>query len=217
MRLAWCTDLHLNFVDLRGWEAWIDCLKSVEPDGLLISGDISEAEDLLFQLDRIDRALEIPIYFVLGNHDFYRSSIQRVRSSIRSAVATRSHWHYLTGSAAIQLTPDTVLVGHDAWGDASLGDFENSGVQLLDFDRIDDLRWLSRPALYERLRELGRDAVSTLEPAMVTALARCSRMIVLTTFRLLPKFAFSEPVERSLLAPVLFLWCLGTGTSTDRP
>ena len=180
MRLVWCTDLHLNFVDIRHWELWVDQVKSTRPDALLIGGDISESEDLLVQLDRMDRALEIPIYFVLGNHDYYRSSIQRVRSTLRSAVSAYRNWRFLTGSAAISLTPQVALVGHDAWGDASLGDFENSKVHLHDFDRIDDLRWLSRPSLYERLRELGRDSVSTLQPSISHAVEGCSRMIILT-------------------------------------
>jgi len=41
------------------------------PDGLLITGDIGQAQSVERYLRALDKALPMPIYFVLGNHDYY--------------------------------------------------------------------------------------------------------------------------------------------------
>ncbi len=147
---------------------------------LACHGDISESTDLLFQLDRMHRHAEVPIYFVLGNHDFYRGSIRSVRAQVRAHCKSRTELHYLTGQDAIDLNESWSLVGHDGWGDAMLGHFEQSPVQLADFHAIEDLARLPRPVLYERLRELGRDASETLRPSLWNALNRGRNLLVAT-------------------------------------
>ncbi len=81
--LAWITDIHLNFLPPRQVEAFLVELAGLRLDGLLISGDIAESHDVADYLARLDDALEIDIYFVLGNHDFYYGSIREVRESMR--------------------------------------------------------------------------------------------------------------------------------------
>ena len=49
---------------------------------MLITGDIANARTVTGWLERIDDAWERPIYFVLGNHDFYGGSIVGVRASV---------------------------------------------------------------------------------------------------------------------------------------
>ncbi len=121
MRIAWSTDPHLHFAQLTSWERWMDQLAAADAEAWLVTGDISESTDLLFQLDRMHRHAEVPIYFVLGNHDFYRGSIRSVRAQVRAHCKSRTELHYLTGQEAIDLNDSWSLVGHDGWGDAMLG------------------------------------------------------------------------------------------------
>ena len=51
-------------------------------------------------------ALKIPIYFVLGNHDFYGSSIAATRQSVIHASREHPLLHYLTDESAIELEDD---------------------------------------------------------------------------------------------------------------
>ncbi len=86
-RIAWLTDIHLNFVRPPVVEALIASLADTDADAFLIGGDIGEAPDVTFYLNTLNDRLQRPIYFVLGNHDFYHGSI----AGVRAAVAVRPH------------------------------------------------------------------------------------------------------------------------------
>lgn len=100
MRLAWLTDIHLNFISDEGVDALCAAVAESEPDAVLIGGDISEAEPLAEHLTAIAGRLTRPIYFVLGNHDYYRSSIAAVRDQVARLCERVEHLHWLptTGS-----------------------------------------------------------------------------------------------------------------------
>ena len=97
-----------------------------------------------------------PIYFVLGNHDFYRGSVAGTRSAVAEIVHGSQNLVYLTQAGVVELTPHTALVGHDGWADGRLGDLDGSDVILNDFLLIDELKhWrdthtLDKPALRRR-------------------------------------------------------------------
>ena len=55
---------------------------SYKPDAVLLGGDIGEAPSLKGYLLGLEDHLERPIYFVLGNHDFYQGSIADVRDEM---------------------------------------------------------------------------------------------------------------------------------------
>ncbi len=74
-RIAWMTDLHLDFVeDTHQIERFCENIVTLNPDAVLIGGDIAIAVTLEESLLTLAKYLRRPIYFVLGNHDFYKSS-----------------------------------------------------------------------------------------------------------------------------------------------
>jgi 3',5'-cyclic-AMP phosphodiesterase len=81
-RLAWLTDSHLNFLCPAAVEAFVSSLADTEADAFLLGGDVGEACDLATYLNALDAALGRPIYFVLGNHDFYPGSIAGLRQPV---------------------------------------------------------------------------------------------------------------------------------------
>ena len=86
-RLAWLTDLHLNFLTPDHIDRLCRDVREAGTDAVLIGGDIGEAPDVVEQLEGLDARLGLPLYFVLGNHDFYRGSIARVRAEVRALCA----------------------------------------------------------------------------------------------------------------------------------
>ncbi len=70
MRLGWVTDIHLDFLAPPKREAFFAALRAQASDGLLFSGDVAEAPTLVSHLEDMAAAVQRPIYFVLGNHDF---------------------------------------------------------------------------------------------------------------------------------------------------
>jgi predicted MPP superfamily phosphohydrolase len=144
MRLTWMTDIHLNFVEPPEFRALVGAVKAKKPDRVLICGDIGEAPSVCDYVADFATALDLPIFFVLGNHDFYGGSIAHVRADIEQLASRIDNLTYLTDSGVIELTPTTGLIGHDGWADARLGDYDNSGVILNDYLEITELRARNR-------------------------------------------------------------------------
>lgn len=76
MRAAWVTDIHLDFLSHAECEEFFASIVWESPDVVFVTGDTSIAPSLLTHLEGMNRALSKPIYFVLGNHDFYRGRSQ---------------------------------------------------------------------------------------------------------------------------------------------
>lgn len=155
MKLAWVTDPHLNFVSLTVQQEWMQQIRSHEVDGLLLTGDISEADDLTWQLQMLRDQVDVPVYFVLGNHDYYRGSIATVRDSVQEVCDSSNDLCYLTSSNAIALPANGSLCGVDGWADGRIGDYIGSPVRLNDDFLIEDLRDLTTE---QRLRVVRRQA-----------------------------------------------------------
>jgi Icc protein len=181
-RLAWLTDIHLNFVRPRVGERFLTSLAETNADGFLIGGDIGEATDVELHLNTLSNVLRRPIYFVLGNHDFYRGSIADVRTTVRNLCSAVPDLHWLVDAGVVPLTDETCLVGHDGWGDGRLGDYRSSDVMLNDWVLIEEFGGLDedREKRLAKLNALGDDAAVHLSTVLPDALRRFRQVVVLT-------------------------------------
>jgi 3',5'-cyclic AMP phosphodiesterase CpdA len=179
IKLAWLTDPHLNFAGIPRTEALIDEIASTSPDALLLTGDIGESDDLEGWLQLMNARLDCPTYFVLGNHDFYGSSVEDVRELARELTQVFDRVSWLGCEDVISLSNDTALVGHDGWGDGRVGDMMTSRVMLADFMQIRDLRGLDRKQLQAKLAVLGDESAEYLRPRLTRALATHQHTIAL--------------------------------------
>jgi Icc protein len=180
MKLAWLTDIHLNFLEPHEVQAFLDQVRAAAADAILLTGDISHARDVAQRLEEMDSAIGRPIYFVLGNHDYYGGSIHDVREAVRHVCSQRPNLHYLTGAEPIELTPDVGLIGHDGWADARLGDYERSYVMMNDYKLITELAGMTKIDRWPILKALGDQAEAELRPALLAAIARFRRVLVAT-------------------------------------
>jgi predicted phosphohydrolase len=179
-RLAWATDVHLNFLSADGAEAFRDALARQEADLVVITGDIAEAPTLDPLLSLLAAELRTPIHFVLGNHDYYRSNIARVRDVARELGKRSPFLTYLPAEGVVELTPEVALVGVDGWSDGRAGDFMKSPVMLNDYLLIADLVGLTKAARRERLGALGDAEAAALREPLFAALAKYRRVLVAT-------------------------------------
>ena len=180
MRAAWLTDLHLNFTSFqRRARLYSDiCVAGVE--AVLLGGDIGDANSVGYFLTEMEEALQMPIYFVLGNHDFYGGSMTTVHEAIARQAASSRWLRWLSVCGPATLGPRSALMGHDSWADGRLGDFFRSKVVLNDYLLIAELRGLDKPKLFAKLNELGDCAASYLEGGATQALALRRNVVVLT-------------------------------------
>jgi 3',5'-cyclic-AMP phosphodiesterase len=181
-RFAWLTDIHLNFVGPPVAEAFFASLAETEADAFLIGGDIGEAPDVTFHLNTLSSRLQRPIYFVLGNHDFYRGSIAGVRATVRGLCADVPSLHWLPDAGVVPLADETCLVGHDGWGDGRLGNYHRSEVILNDWGLIEEFGGFNE-SLDERLaklKALGDEAADHFRNVLPSALGRFRHVVALT-------------------------------------
>jgi hypothetical protein len=120
------------------------------------------------------------LYFVLGNHDFYRGSISGVREKMQALCAACPNLHWLPDAGVVPLTETTCLVGHDGWGDGRLGDYWDSQIELNDWELIEDFTRLGKQARFAKLNELGDEAAEHLRKILPNALDGYRNVIVVT-------------------------------------
>jgi 3',5'-cyclic AMP phosphodiesterase CpdA len=180
-RLAWLTDLHLNFLPYAQVDEFLGRVAALEADAFVLTGDVSESRDLLDMLAHIDEALARPTYFVLGNHDFYHGSIREVRAAAAGLCNERPRLHYLTAAAEpIELTQELAIVGHDGWADARLGDYERSLVMMNDYRLIAELAGHGKLDRQPILNALGDEAAAHIRDVLRPALARYPQVLLAT-------------------------------------
>ena len=125
--------------------------------------------------------LGVPIYFVLGNHDFYGGRISAVRELMRQLTRKDpARWGWLPVAGVVPLSERVGLVGVDGWGDGRVGNYSGSKIELADWRQIEDLKFLDRNTRLARLRTLGDESAETLRKPLAEALGKFSHVIVLT-------------------------------------
>ena len=184
MKLAWLTDIHLNFIDEDARHKFCQEIVNIQCDGVLITGDIAEAPCLIDILNEMEEHIKKPIYFILGNHDYYRSQINEVREAMRSLTQTHEKLFWLPASGRQQLSKDTFLIGNDGWADGRLGDYENSRVVLNDSRMISDLfqeKILGKYQLLKKMQELADSDADKLKNDLEQAVSQNPKKIIVLT------------------------------------
>lgn len=155
MKLIWLTDTHLNFLEQSERMAFYKSIIDCHANGVVITGDIAESGSIVDLLKELVRAIQIPIYFVLGNHDFYFSGVEQVKKEIKDLSKEESLLFYLSANQPICLTNEVILLGQDGWADGRYGDFSSSRVALNDSHLISELfqaKLLSRKHLLAEMQ-----------------------------------------------------------------
>jgi len=196
------TDLHLNFLRPLALKAFYGKVAAERPDALLVTGDTAEGdtiEKFLAELAKI-----APVYFVLGNHDFYRSTIRDVRDRVRNVARTT----WLPPKGPIKLTDKVVMIGVDGWGDARCGDLA-SKVALSDWQLIGDLKMSDVKQRIKALQDLGASEGRNLRIALERAPAS-PELLVLTH---VPPFPEACVYDGKISDPPWLPWftCIATG------
>lgn len=198
MKMAWLTDIHLNFVGRNEVDKLCESIRTSGAEYVLITGDIATAENLCLYLEYLADEVKRPIFFVLGNHDYYHSSLAHVNRDVAKLTDGNLLLHWLSNRGVIPLSPDTCLMGHEGLADGRLGDPEGSTVDLNDYHLIKELR-LPKSKRLAMQHKLGDAAAEHLRMCLDDAVQRYSKIIVALH---VPPFAEA-------------CWHLGENTNTE--
>jgi len=189
LRIGWLSDVHLDHPSRSGLTRFLLRLGEVDADVWVVSGDIGEAHTFERHLGLLWATLRRPLFFVLGNHDFYGSSIREVRGRLEKGLPNPGIV-WLTGAPPVYFasgsgdsahsTLQVALVGDEGWGDARLGDAEGSDVDISDFHFVEELVGLPKPQLIRKCRELGDEARSRVAPKLEEAASRAAGVCLVT-------------------------------------
>lgn len=180
MRLAWLTDIHLNFLSPERRQAFYEAVAGTGADAVALGGDIAEAGSLGDILRELEAAYRGLIYFVLGNHDYYRGGIQQVRTTVAQLHDEHPRLYWLPSVGPVKLSPSVFLAGHGGWGDARLGDYDGSRVMLNDYVLIEELSGLDPTSRRQRLAALGDEAAAYAQQILPGILSPGVEVLFLT-------------------------------------
>lgn len=177
-KLAWGADWHLDFLNADRRAAFYAHVAASGADGIVLSGDISNAKYLAQNLVELTAATGLPIWFTLGNHDFYRSSVAQVREVVADLVDRNLLLHWLPKEGVVFLREDIALVGVDSWADGRAGSYWDSSVELSDHRLINDMIALCASDRLKVMQRLADEADMRLRDLLHEALSQCDKVIL---------------------------------------
>lgn len=199
--LAYATDIHLNFITGREkspklFQRFVDEINRENPDGLVLTGDLSEATELEKHLRMLSASISCSIWFVLGNHDYYNGSILATREMVKSLCLELPNLHWLhslpDGSYPPMLGSDTCLIGADGWYDGLYAPFGLGSVVMNDWYIIKEFKengsWNNvhwTPSIITKthnlMKLLATESADLVELYAVNAVARGAKNIIIAT------------------------------------
>jgi len=164
----------------------------MQPDFIVVGGDISNGVNIVKHLQGMAKAWDVPIYFVLGNHDYYSDSrfrpmkMAKVKKQVAGAVKNLPNMEWLDQHGVVKLTDKTALVGSGLWCDWRAGFKDKSTVWLNDYILIDDLvshpyKESERQKLMRKVQKLAADHTDQLMKHFQEALDQGFENIIVVT------------------------------------
>ena len=180
-QLLWISDIHLDQAQEEEKRRFFDKLETSRCDAILITGDITTSTNIVSDLSEISRAAgTTPVLFVLGNHDYFGSSFEKVDREVAKLCKRHQNLIPLGNGEIIQLSPNTALIGHRGWFDGQAGAGALTRVGSADRYQIDDFKNLSKAQYFHKLRDLGVQSADYFRRVLPAALQQFQTVLVAT-------------------------------------
>jgi len=180
-KYLWFSDIHLNKSSILNKIRFFKLINKENPKGIFLTGDISQGLKLSFHLKIMSAIINCPIYFVLGNHDFHFSSIEKINEKMRKICSIHNNLIWMPNVDTVKLSKTTALIGVDGWYDAGIGNPEFLKFTT-DWILIKEFR--SLPSINERVakwREIAKNSADEAEIKINKAISEGYKKIYLLT------------------------------------
>lgn len=121
-KYLWYTDTHLDKIAPWTKISFIRRIVKEKPQGVFLTGDISNGLLLKFDLALLAKMVDCPIYFVLGNHDYHFSSFDNIHDTVKELCYKYPNLIWMSDSDIVPLTNQVALIGTEGWYDARIGE-----------------------------------------------------------------------------------------------
>lgn len=176
------TDTHLNVSWPWSKGKLVRAINREQPAGLFLTGDISSGPKVDDDLVYLASNLNCPIYFVLGNHDYYHSSITGTNQRMKALCSHHPNLHWMTEAGVIKLNKRVGLIGTEGWYDGGIG---NPDYLLLTTDWILIHETRSMPTMSDRIdffRDCAEKSTLLMKSRLEEALETFKTVYLLTHF-----------------------------------
>lgn len=194
MNLAWITDTHFNFIKDKTKEQLVLLKYKTECDNLIITGDIAESDSIENALKTLSEHFK-SVFFVLGNHDYWGSSISEVRGRVREFSSKFPNLHYMDGKLE-RLTEEVAIVGSNGFYDGRNGMatdiFGRPIVKLNEWAYIDEFKGKSFSTLLNAIQEVAFGYAQEAKEALIQACQKFKKIIFLTHIPPFPQATMSD-------------------------
>jgi len=170
-KILWFSDTHFSVFHPWTFYTFLREVEKEKPNGIFLTGDIADgAPQLYWVLERMAKSIPSPIYFVLGNHCCWLSSMARVHQKVRELCQKHSNLIWMQDADVIHLSDEISILGADSWYSCDLGNTDYL-KWTADWFLIEDFRklpsWNDRIEAFRNLAEQAKDiVVSKLQRAL---------------------------------------------------
>jgi len=180
-RYLWLTDTHLDKVFPWTLARFILHIIKEDPAGIFLTGDISNGLLTCWHLKLLARFIKCPIYFVLGNHDYFFHSLDGMHAKIRKLCAEHSNLIWMTEAGIIKLNDEFALIGTDGWYSAENGNPEYLRFTFDWFMTEDFRRMPSMNARIDKWRAMADWSALDIMGKLEGAIAQDYKNIIILT------------------------------------
>ena len=182
MKIAFCSDLHLDHAEKPIKVALAKQIKNSDCDIVVVAGDIAQINHLENELAYFTRRCEKICYIVAGNHEYYTSSMYDTDLLMQSLNSRYKYIKYLPSIGIQELTKDTCLIGWNSMYDCLYGRFSGGRYtfELADFTYIDELKHLTRNQIQGFVVSLGNMLAKHIREVLTTAFSKYKNVIAVT-------------------------------------
>lgn len=180
-KALWIGDLHLDKASPKQLDAFFNHVSHTDSSIVIVTGDISSSTYLRKHLLKLaEVCAPRPVYFVLGNHDYYGSSIEKVESNIAELSGSVENLFHLDGKCIIPLSEEACLIGHRGWADARAGYGTRTVIDSPDWKAINEFRGLTKKQSMNKMVTLGKESAMVFRKTLPLALARFRHVVIAT-------------------------------------
>lgn len=150
--LGWFSDPHLDGCSLERIDEFAEELRALDADAWIATGDLAESDTFAEFFERVAMIVKKPMYFLLGNHDYFYSSFAKVHETAKALHERSEYARWIRLSRVVKLSEKSALVGHDGFADRRAGTVE-SKVLIGDQYAIEDFKYRPRETQIRIARE----------------------------------------------------------------